>query len=71
MEYKCETISLQKMLLGPKGVVGTLCNNCQAKDCTNPVQWQNISIIGVKKKFRVLVVGDEYYAVIKCEGYLP
>ena len=71
MEYKCETISLQKMLIGPKGSLEPLCNICKAKDCTNPVQWQNISIMGVKKKFKILTVGDYYYAVIKCEGFLP
>ena len=70
MEYPCQTISLQKMLCGPKGVVEPLCNNCTSKDCSNPVQWQKISVMGIKKEYRILIRGYEYLAVVQCEGYL-
>jgi len=71
MEYKCQTISLQKMLYGPQGVIDPLCNDCNSKDCSNTVQWHKISIIGIKKKHRVFIRGNECSAVIQCEGYLP
>jgi len=70
MEYKCETISLQKTFVGPKGIVEPLCNHCEAKDCTNPVQWQSISIMGITKKYKVLTMNENYHAVVKCEGFL-
>jgi len=58
------------MLCGPTGVIEPLCNSCISKDCTNPIQKQKISIMGIKKEHRILIRGYEYVAVIQCEGYL-
>jgi len=71
MEYECQLASLSKMLYGKDGIVLPLCNFCKSKDCTNTIQTTDLSILGVTIKCRVYVRFDNFYAVTKCDGFLP
>lgn len=70
MHYECKTILVGKMQSGPKGPLEPLCNKCQCKDCSNPIEWRKISIIGVVYDFRVLIRGDEPSFVLECKGFI-
>jgi hypothetical protein len=40
------------------------------RDCSNPVEIKEVSILGVLKKYRTYMRGDEPYFVVQCnEGY--
>jgi hypothetical protein len=70
MEYPCKLVPVLKVLSTPKGLFEPLCNSCKTKDCTNPVEEREISILGVNKKFRMYMRGDDPCFVIQCnEGY--
>lgn len=70
MEYRCKTIPIGKVPVGPRGVILPLCNTCQCKDCTNPIQSFEISIQGATQKHRIYMRNDEPYFVIICEGFM-
>ena len=71
MDYDCFTVSMDKILLSPKGVVEPLCNSCGCYDCTNPIRKVKVSVQGIKKEFRLYSHGTEYKAVVKCDkGYI-
>jgi hypothetical protein len=70
-EYDCNLVPLNKMIYGKDGMILPLCNSCKAKDCTNPIQFTEISLLGIKIKCKAFVRFSNFYAVTKCTGYLP
>lgn len=69
MEYKCETINIDKLPISPVGVVPSLCEHCKTIDCTNPIERRNISIIGVSREIKLYMRGSSPYFVVKCSGF--
>jgi hypothetical protein len=69
-DYECKTVPLNKLLLQTDGVVESLCNDCVAHDCTNPIREKTISVMGIPKKMRVWSVRDVVSQVIDCRGYI-
>ena len=69
MEYKCQTVSLEKLPIDVRGTMKPLCDNCSTVDCSHKIQMTTISIFGVTYKHRVMIRGDEPYFVIQCEGF--
>lgn len=70
MKYKCQTISLAKIILDTSGMHEPICTHCEAGDCTNPIEFRDISFFGELKRCRVYVRGKDVHAVIGCEGFL-
>jgi hypothetical protein len=70
MEYKCKTISVAQLTISPIGFVMPLCESCKVKDCTNPIEKINVSVVGVSKKIRAFNRGLEPRFVVQCEGYI-
>ena len=71
MHYEYKSISINKLAANKDGFVEPLCNSCKCKDCTNPVEWRKISIIGVTKNYRILVHDFDSNFVIQCKGFIP
>ena len=71
MEYKCQLFQLSNLITatGIK-ISDCLCNNCCTGDCSNPVELKTISIVGVNKKGRFFMRGDDPYMVLQCEGFM-
>jgi len=69
MQYKCKTIPLTTLLVGPYGLVTSLCDRCLTKDCENPIENKIVSIMGVSRNIRSYMKGDDAYFVIECQGY--
>ena len=71
MEYKCNIILLTQ-LMSIKGakISDGLCNKCCTKDCTNPIETKVVSILGVNKKGRFYIRGNEPSIVINCDGFM-
>jgi hypothetical protein len=69
MEYRCRTQSFDRIIIGPHGVISSLCESCLTKDCSNPIEKQKVSVMGVTKELRLFVRGSEYYCVVECAGY--
>jgi hypothetical protein len=70
MEYTCKLIPISKVLSGKNGIIEPICNSCKSRDCSNPVEIKEVSILGVLKKYRTYMRGDEPYFVVQCnEGY--
>ena len=57
-------------MVGPIGLVESLCNECLCKDCTNPIENTEVSIMGVNKKQKVYTRGSEPGIVVACEGFI-
>ena len=70
MEYKCQIISMSRLVLSHNGFVMPLCESCEVKDCTNPIEKTKVSILGITKKIKMFNKGFESKIVIKCEGYI-
>jgi len=70
MKYKCKTISVSKMLVDHRGFVESLCDSCRTADCDNPIETRKLSILGIIKKKKIFVRGDEAFFVAACEGYI-
>ncbi|MFW6015248.1 MAG: hypothetical protein ACOCRK_02275 [bacterium] len=47
-----------------------LCNKCHSIDCTNRIEYKNVSILGITRKMRVLVKGNSVYIVVDCKGFV-
>jgi hypothetical protein len=71
MEYKCRTIPLARLIIGSKGIMKPLCNECKSKDCENPIETISVSILGKEEKMRVWNSRSTTSMVVQCEGYNP
>ena len=71
MNYKCQSVSANKLPISPNGVVRPLCNSCGTQDCTNPIEYRVLSLLGVNYKDKVYMKATGPYFVIECEGYVP
>lgn len=70
MEYKCNYKYIDSLPIGLDGMVTPLCNDCQSVDCTNNIEAHLISILGINKTHRVLVIRNKMAFVLGCEGYI-
>ena len=70
MDYKCQTIPLERLQLSPKGLLMPLCQTCKTFDCTNFIEKKKVSIAGEIRELKLLLKGGDYYMVVICEGYL-
>lgn len=70
MKYKCKSLSLSELNVGPFGVQPPLCDNCCNKDCTNLIVDKDISIFGITKRQKLLMKATGFYAVVDCEGFI-
>lgn len=71
MEYECTLAGVDKTIFTKDGFLMPLCNDCQAKDCTNQIEYTDLSFFGRITKCRVFRRSGNYYFVVKCPGYLP
>ena len=70
MQYKCKTISINQLMPSTQGFIMPLCQDCKTRDCSNPIEKNKISILGVKKEIRVHSRGNNFSFVVNCEGYV-
>ena len=70
MEYRCSTISAAEMVIGPKGVIMPLCEDCCTVDCDNPIEKTQVSLVGITHYIKVYNRGVEPRFVMQCQGYL-
>ena len=70
MEYEIEVAPFNKMIIGVKGQMEPLCNNCVCPDCDNPIEERTVSCVGVPKKMKVYVAHNVIKQVVACRGYL-
>ena len=70
MEYKCKTMTIAQINVGPNGFIMPICETCDTRDCTNPIEKTKISILGVTKEIRIFSRGTEQRFVVQCEGYV-
>lgn len=69
-QYKCKLFSLDKLPVGPMGVVEPLCNSCNTKDCSNPIEPTKITVFGRVVEWRIYKRQSNTPAsVIQCDGY--
>ena len=71
MEYRCKMISMASLNISPVGFTMPLCDTCRTRDCTNPIESMNFSVIGIVRKVRLYNRGSEPKMVVECEGYIP
>jgi hypothetical protein len=71
MEYQCKVIPISRLPVSFEGVVEPLCTNCQSRDCSNNPEIMKVSVLGIMKKYKVLVRGGDAVIVIDCQGYIP
>ena len=70
MDYECQLSPIYKTAIDAVGVTRSLCDNCRAPDCTNPIREYAISLFGVPVKSRLWVVNNQIRQVIACKGYI-
>ena len=70
MEYKCKTMNISQMNVGPNGFIMPICELCKTMDCTNSIEKRKVSILGVTKEIRIFSQGSEQRFVVQCEGFV-
>jgi len=70
MEYRCKMISFSSLNVSPYGFIMPLCDKCQSRDCTNPIENIETSILGVVKKVKLYNRGNNPKVVVECEGFI-
>lgn len=68
-QYKCKLIPIDRLPVGPTGVFEPLCNTCETKDCSNPIEPLKISVFGKQVIWRVHKKGVLSSIVVQCAGY--
>ena len=66
---KCKKIPVDRLLVGPTGIVDPLCQSCINRHCGNPIEPMDISIMGITRKWWLYKSGNNVTAVIECEAY--
>jgi hypothetical protein len=70
MIYRCQKIPIERLVVLPSGIFTPLCNSCGAKDCDNPIEPVQISIMGVAKTMKAYNVSGRASFVYECEGFI-
>jgi hypothetical protein len=68
-QYKVKTISLEKLLVGPMGVIEPLCNTCVTRDCDNPIQPMPVTVFGKTVNWKIFRKSNLASTVVSCTGY--
>jgi hypothetical protein len=67
---KCRKVSLDKLIITPKGTFEPLCQTCMQRDCGNPIESKPICVFGVTKNWRLYINNNIPMAVVDCEAYI-
>jgi len=70
MEYECQLVSANRLNKGIINMQKPLCTRCKNKSCTNPIIYQKMSIMGVVHTSRLYSLGDRFFFVTKCDGFV-
>ena len=70
MEFACKTVPLARVILETKGSVIPLCNSCENFECTFHIEMREVSVMGIIKKYRLLIRGNEPQQVMQSNGYI-
>lgn len=68
-QYKCKLVPVERLPVGPVGVVEPLCNNCETKDCSNPILPVQINVFGRQVQWKVYKKNYGASIVVQCAGY--
>lgn len=68
--YNCKTVSLNKLIFTPNGVLESLCTKCKTRDCENPIEEKTVMFLGIPKKIKVHVSTASVGAVVACDGFV-
>jgi len=69
MEYDCQIVSAQSLLVDYNKVLPPLCSTCVNNGCSNPIVDHKVSVVGKIHTSRLYKVGGHYFQVMQCEGY--
>lgn len=67
--YKCKLIPIERLPVGPIGVFSPLCNDCETRDCSNPIEPVKIMIFGKQVEWKVYKRHTNTSIVVNCAGY--
>jgi hypothetical protein len=67
--YKCKLVPLDRLPVGPVGVVCPLCNDCETRDCTNPIEPVKITVFGRQVNWKIYKKSHIASIVVQCAGY--
>jgi len=70
MEYICDLVNVNKYIHTKNGITLSICNACQCRDCTNPIEYIDYSIYGITVKCKIFKRGNTPYFVAACNGFL-
>lgn len=68
-KYRVKTIPLTKLTVGLNGFVMPKCSTCKTRDCDNPIQSRDVSILGITRNLKVWAIGNRTEIVVDCDGY--
>jgi len=58
------------LIMSPAGLQEPLCNDCQTPDCSNPIEEQLVSTLGIAQNMRLWVINNVVRQVVACRGYV-
>ncbi len=70
MDYECNVVPCDKLLMDGSGSKDSLCNDCLAPDCTNPIREKTVYVVGIPKKMRLWEAFNVVRQVVSCKGYV-
>ena len=60
---------MSHVITANNGTVFPLCNKCQTKDCSHYIETKSVSIMGVRKTWRLIIKGNDFGIIVSCDGY--
>ena len=70
MEYECQLVSANRLSKGILDLQKPLCTRCHNKSCTNNIVDKKIAIMGVVHTAKLYNIGERFYFVVKCDGFM-
>lgn len=70
MQYDCNLVPINHVILGGDEPIDSLCNDCCSPDCSNPIRDHNLYVLGKPTKMRLWTVNNTVKQVVSCEGYI-
>ena len=71
MKYHCQLQSLVniKSMSDSQGILESKCDSCKRLDCTNPIVFKNVSVLGMNKKMKLYQSASKISLVVQCNGF--
>lgn len=68
--FKVKLAPVDKTFFSMGSVIEPLCKTCENRSCQNPIEYVDVSVMGVTKKLPLYASQSGHSMVVDCEAYM-